>query len=223
MDEFTFFVSEAGADQVHLTARIDGESGPETAESICAAAAAALDSCSMRILSERVFGTIDFHQSYARIRGKHPHFARGAFSYIQGTPVHGHGLGGIQIHAVRPDSDNNPRVLQEGKRPCGCVWRRNDTTYVHIAGLHGLKNGSRSRPDQAASMFEDMRRFLASQSADFRNVVRTWICLDNILDWYDTFNAVRTERFRSFGLMPHFVGEFPDGPVYLPASTGIGG
>jgi enamine deaminase RidA (YjgF/YER057c/UK114 family) len=225
MDEFTLFALEAGSDQLHLTARVDRENGSATAaaENICAAAESALDSYGMRILNERVFGTLDFHQTYTRIRRKHRKFAQCPCSYIQGTPVYGQGLSGIQIHAVKPFSDENPRVLYDGKRPCGSVWRRQDTTYVHIAGLHGLHSGSRSRVDQAAAMFEAMKRLLASQSTDFRNVVRTWIYLDDILEWYDVFNAVRRERFSSFGLIPASAGGSSSGPVYLPASTGIGG
>jgi enamine deaminase RidA (YjgF/YER057c/UK114 family) len=229
MDEFTLFALDAGSDQLHITARIDRETGSDatTAEKICAEAASALDSYGMHILNERVFGTLDFYQSYLRIREKHPNFAQSPFSYIQGTPVHGRGLSGIQIHAAGPVSDENPRVLYDGNHPCGSVWRRKDTTYVYIAGVQGLSGGTqnenRNRRAQAVSMFEAMKRLLASQSIDFRDVVRTWIYLDDILEWYDMFNAVRTERFRSFGLIPGSAGESPGWPAYLPASTGIGG
>ncbi len=229
MDEFTLFELEAGSDQLHITARIGREtvSDAATAESVCAEAASTLNSYGMRILNERIFGTLDFYQSYMQIREKHHNFAQSPFSYIQGTPVHGHGLSGIQIHAARPFSDENPRVLHDGKRPCGSVWKRKDTAYVYIAGVQGLsggiQNGHRNRSEQAVSMFEAMKRLLASQSIDFHDVVRTWIYLDDILEWYDAFNTVRTERFRSFGLIPPSAGGSSCRPPYLPASTGIGG
>jgi len=227
MDEFTLFELKTGPDQIHITARIEGGSGPATvvAENICKATASILDSRGMRILNERIFGTLDFYQSYARMREKYRSSARDPFSYVQGTPVHGRGLGGIQIHAVKPYSDENPRTLYDGKRPCGSVWKRKETTYVHIAGVHGFQGGLHigNRGDQAASMFEVMKHLLASESIEFRNVVRTWIYLDEILEWYDVFNAVRTERFRSFGLIPGTAGDSSGGPAYLPASTGIGG
>ena len=229
MDEFALFVLETGPDQLHLAARINDGNGSATAtaEKMCAAVASALDSFGMRILSERVFGMLDFYQSYTRIRKKHRNFAQSPFSYIQGTPVHGNGLSGIQIHAVKPVSDENPRIFYDGKRPCGSVWRRKDTTYVYIAGVHGFhgrpQNGNRSRRDQAAAMFDAMKRLMAYQSTGFRNVVRTWIYLDDILEWYDVFNAVRTEKFRSFGLIPRSAAVSSGGPAYFPASTGIGG
>jgi enamine deaminase RidA (YjgF/YER057c/UK114 family) len=225
MDAFTLFALKTGSDQLHLTAGINGGSGPETAtaENVCAAMAAALDSGGMRVLSERAFGTLDFYQTYSRIREKYRNLARRPFSYVQGAPLDGSGLAGIQIHAVKPDSDENPRIIYDGERPCGSVWRRKDATYVHIAGLCGLRDGIRNRENQAASMFEAMKRLFASQSADFRNVVRTWFYLDDILEWYDVFNAVRTEKFRSFGLISDSAAAPSEGPVYLPASTGIGG
>ncbi len=225
MDDFTLFALEAGSDQLHLTARINRDSGSAsaTAEDVCAAVASALESRGMRILNERVFGTLDFHETYARIRERFQDSAQTPFSYIQGTPVHGRGLSGIQIHAVKPVSDESPRVLNDGKRPCGSVWKHKDTTYIYISGIDGLQNGGRSRGDQAVSMFEAMKRLLASQSTDFSNVVRTWIFLDDILEWYEVFNTARTDKFKSFGLIPEATDRSCGSPVYLPASTGIGG
>jgi enamine deaminase RidA (YjgF/YER057c/UK114 family) len=225
MDAFTLYTAETGSDQLHLTAGIRGDetSAIETAENIFGAIASVLDSRGMRILSERVFGTLDFYGPYRRIREKYRNFAHRPFSYTEGLPVGGRGLSGIQIHAVKSASEENPRNLYDRDRLCGSVWMREDSTYVHIAGLHGCWNGSRGRNDQAASMFESMRRILATQSIDFRNVVRTWISLADILEWYDAFNAVRTDKFKAFGLIPHS-GEKPyDDPVSLPASTGVGG
>ena len=225
MDGFTLFELKAGSDQLHLTARINEASGPAAAaaENMYAALASVLDSCGMRILSERIFGTLDFYERFTRIRGKYFDSAQGPFSYIQGTPLHGNGLSGVQIHAVKPVSDENPRVLYDRERPCGSVWKRNDTTYVHITGIHGLQNGSRLRGEQASSMFENMERMLASNSTGFHNVVRTWIYLADILEWYDLFNAVRTDKFKSFGLIHRSEEESENDPAYFPASTGIGG
>ena len=46
----------------------------------------------------------------------------------------------------------------------------------------------------------------------FADVVRTWLYMDNILDWYDPFNCARDAFFKSRAVY--------DGLV--PASTGIG-
>jgi enamine deaminase RidA (YjgF/YER057c/UK114 family) len=47
---------------------------------------------------------------------------------------------------------------------------------------------------------------------NWANIVRTWFFLDRILDWYNDFNAVRTEFYRQRGMIERT----------LPASTGIG-
>jgi enamine deaminase RidA (YjgF/YER057c/UK114 family) len=47
---------------------------------------------------------------------------------------------------------------------------------------------------------------------DFKNVIRTWLYVDDILSWYDGLNTVRTNFFNENGVF--------DGLV--PASTGIG-
>lgn len=225
MDEFTLFALEAGPDQLYLTAKINNGTSPplSTAEKLCSAAASVLDSRGMRILGERVFGSLDFYQSYTQIRKNHHKSDNTPFSYIHGAPIHGRGLSGIQIHAVKPEREEDLQVLYDMQHPCGSAWTRKDSTYVYLAGIHGFQDGSPGRKDQAASMFENMKRLLAARSIDFRNVVRTWIYLEDILDWYDTFNTVRTERFRSFGLIPGSGNRTIEPPPFLPASTGIGG
>jgi len=58
-----------------------------------------------------------------------------------------------------------------------------------------------------------MEQVLAEAGLAFRDVIRTWFYLDDILDWYGEFNQVRN-------------GFFQDRGVYtgvMPASTGVGG
>ena len=223
MGSHTLFAMETGSDQVYITARTDKgcDSATATAASICTEIASVLESYGMQILNERVFGTLDFCESYKQIREECGIPGQIPYSYIQGTPVHGRGLSGIQIHAVKPDSGFSPRVLYDGENACGSAWQRKDVTYLYLTGIGNVRQGSRS--DQAAAMFEATKRLLDSQSAGFRNVVRTWMHLDRILEWYDLFNIVRTERFRSFGLVPLPEKTPPGGAAYLPASTAVGG
>jgi enamine deaminase RidA (YjgF/YER057c/UK114 family) len=225
MDGYTLFALNAGSDQLHLTVRIDRHNGAATAAAanILEEAASVLHSRGMRILNERVFGALDFYEDFTRIRERFGGMGRGPFSYIGGAPVHGRGLSGVQIHAVRPGSDENPRILHDGERPCGSVWKRTDATYIQMTGIHGAGEGVRCREDQASAMFEAVSRVLASESAGFRNVLRTWIYLADILEWYERFNAVRTDRFQSSGLLPGSATENGLDALYLPASTGIGG
>jgi hypothetical protein len=54
--------------------------------------------------------------------------------------------------------------------------------------------------------------------ASYRDVVRTWFYLNDILSWYPEFNQARNAVYRELGLIPGHDG----GSRRLPASTGIG-
>jgi enamine deaminase RidA (YjgF/YER057c/UK114 family) len=65
---------------------------------------------------------------------------------------------------------------------------------------------------QAIEAFERAEAALRLAGLDFRHVFRTWVFVDDILDWYDEFNRARTGFYRDRRVF--------DGLV--PASTGIG-
>ncbi len=225
MKQFEFFVSRIGSDQLHITAATNGDGCPaaEAAENIYRELAAVLDSNSMQILHERVFGSLEFHESFTCIRQKYFDFAQEPFSYIQGGPCRGELFAGVQVHAIKPASGNDHWVIRDNDRPCGRGWRHNDATYINLAGIAGWESGVGGREVQASLMFEKINQLLASQSARFCDVARIWVYLEDILEWYDGFNSIRTEKFRDFGLMPQSVAESEIEHLYLPASTGVGG
>jgi enamine deaminase RidA (YjgF/YER057c/UK114 family) len=67
-------------------------------------------------------------------------------------------------------------------------------------------------------MFDRAELILRRNGASFKDVVRTWLYLSEILDWYPNFNRARSEKYGEFGIMPG-----PgDARLLLPASTGIG-
>ena len=71
---------------------------------------------------------------------------------------------------------------------------------------------TRSRGDQARDLLLQMEQALQQEGMTFANVVRTWFHLDEILDWYGEFNAVRSTFFRERQVTAGVV----------PASTGVG-
>ncbi len=84
----------------------------------------------------------------------------------------------------------------------------------HTDGLLGM-----SRPLQTRLMLDRAERILRENGASYRDVVRTWFYVSDILDWYAAFNKVRNEKYGEFGIMPG-----PgDRDLLLPASTGIRG
>ena len=102
------------------------------------------------------------------------------------------------------------QVTQDG-RVVGCAYADDDAEYCHLTGI--LPQDLRcSNVRQAESCFLRMEDALRQAGMDFSHVVRTWIYLASLLDWYAEFNTVRTAFFKKRGVF--------DGLV--PASTGIG-
>jgi enamine deaminase RidA (YjgF/YER057c/UK114 family) len=78
---------------------------------------------------------------------------------------------------------------------------------------------SANKHQQARLMFERAERILRENGASYKDVVRTWLYISDILAWYAGFNKVRNEKYGEFGIMPG-----PgDRDLLLPASTGIEG
>jgi enamine deaminase RidA (YjgF/YER057c/UK114 family) len=71
---------------------------------------------------------------------------------------------------------------------------------------------SASREVQARTVFEQCEAALQTVGMDFSHVMRTWLYLDGLLDWYNEFNNVRTRFFEERQVFDRV----------LPASTGIG-
>jgi enamine deaminase RidA (YjgF/YER057c/UK114 family) len=66
--------------------------------------------------------------------------------------------------------------------------------------------------EQTAEVFQKIDKALNLVGMDFSHVVRTWLYINEILDWYDDFNVVRTEFFNRNRVFERLV----------PASTGVG-
>ncbi len=86
--------------------------------------------------------------------------------------------------------------------------------YAQFCQLSSLKptDATASREAQARSLFERMDAALTLVGMQCTDTVRTWLYLDQLLDWYEEFNGVRTAFFREKGIFDKMV----------PASTGIG-
>ena len=177
------------------------------------------------IVLERVFGDLAFKPQVEEAR--HLAFTKKEpcpLSFIQGSPLQGSGIAGVQLHIV--SIQNNPvkvwTVFDNGK-PCGKGWERDGIQWLILQDMHGLdqKNGHPiSREDQAQRMFERAEAILRNQGAEYSNTIRTWIYLDQILDWYAEFNDVRNAKYQEWGIMPK-KSSGPEENLRLPASTGI--
>lgn len=105
----------------------------------------------------------------------------------------------------------DPQPIHFNGRDMGFTYADEHARYCRLRGVIP-QNPSASRSEQARSAFETMDAALKLNGFHFTDTVRTWIYLDNLLEWYDDFNAVRTQYFNETGIFNHRV----------PASTGIG-
>jgi enamine deaminase RidA (YjgF/YER057c/UK114 family) len=109
-------------------------------------------------------------------------------------------VSGIAVHPVRL-----------GGLLAGHWYEDAHARYAHVGGIHPADPRA-GRAEQARTVFEQLAAALSVCGLTFPDTVRTWFYLDRLLQWYDTFNRVRTAFFTEQGVFDRLV----------PASTGIG-
>ena len=130
-------------------------------------------------------------------------------SYLIRPGNHGTDAGGILVRAVL-GLPVSPVTRPDG-RTIGFRFEDGHARYCYLGGItsdHHDLDGS----GQTLEVLESIRSALATVDMNFRDVLRTWFYLDDILAWYDGFNSARTA----------FLTEHDVFSRLMPASTGIG-
>jgi len=96
-------------------------------------------------------------------------------------------------------------------RGIGYVYEDEQARYCRLSGVLP-QDPAAPRDAQARDVLESLAAALAAHGFEFTDTVRTWFYLDRLLEWYPTFNVVRTDFFAGHGVFEKRV----------PASTGIG-
>ncbi len=225
---FTLHVGVAGQGQAFLvTSPKWGADPAQAAQASYAKIAQVLQEQGLTIVHERLFGSLKVKPAVMSARDAAFRACNlpgdGPFTYIQGQPPWGEGFAGAIIQAMpcRNPQDEVWTVMHQGK-PAGKGWRRQDAIVLLLQNIQGLVIGPQevnTRPLQAKRLLRRAARILENQGASYRDVVRTWFYLADILDWYPEFNRARSAIYGQFGLLP---GQ-DNGRLKLPASTGISG
>ncbi len=223
------FVTEVDSRQQFITAKITEQTDArQAAEDVYEAAGSLLADRGMVVAQERVFGSLSRHEAILKARtaklAGHQIDPAGPLTYLQGNPLWGTGLAGVNILAVAPgDKDDCWIVRDDAGKPCGRGWKRPGATFLLLQNLNGMgRQADEDQGSQADRMFVRADELLRTQQTDYRSVARTWLYLNKILSWYDNLNEVRTARYEQFGLMPEPSSSNGEA-ILLPASTGIEG
>ncbi len=225
---FKFYWSVLGENQAHLTASVveKQENIQQLAAEVYETMLAFLKAHNYQIIHERIFASLDFHDSILSSRlstfANYDVDSDLPFTFVQGHPVYGQGLAGVQIRALRPEEPEDAVwTIKENNVPVGRAWKRHGVTHVMLQNIYGDPTIN-DRYAQSCRMFDRAQNILQQENIHFRSVVRTWIYLDEILDWYGEFNRARNTRFTEYGLLGLSEKENTEAEqIYLPASTGI--
>lgn len=229
---FKLFTTTVNGRQLYCTASFTDPAGDPalSASRLYARVSEILAESSMEIVHERLFGDLSARETVMKARTHAETGADWPVTYIQGLSCSGAPFTGVQIRAVRPlaEGDRVWTAYDDG-RPVGRAWKRNGASFIIMQDCHGLNGagsspGSAERMAQTDHMFRKAERILKDEGFSYPDVVRTWIYIADILDWYGDFNKARNACYADFGFLG---GKREDGKpaetLYLPASTGIEG
>ncbi|MDP8245264.1 MAG: Rid family hydrolase [Candidatus Hinthialibacter antarcticus] len=181
-----------------------------------------LNSRNAVLLQERIFASTS---EFARIQAQRAKAFEGLGdavavepTYIDGADCEGAPLAGIHALATCPKSDKDaPLVMHEG-RAIGRFVHGREAEYCLLSDVSAWTGQDEQNPcretTQAIQFANDC---LQRHQWSYKDVRRTWFYLDNILDWYDDFNAARNILYSELGVLNGKANSM------IPASTGIMG
>ena len=200
-----FSVSRTGYNVHFITAHADRNNNMD---SMFDQVAEFLKSRDAHIISQFVFGGCGFHSEGIPAIKRSCGDIDWPVTWMQGDSCTGADLSGTQLCAV---SGVPVKSIVCDNEVVGVHFEDDYAEYCILGDLRPSDINA-SREAQSLETFEKMERILMSIGMDFSHVVRTWLYLDKLLEWYGPFNKVRTQFFEERGVFDRLV----------PASTGIG-
>jgi len=183
-----------------------------------------------KIIHERCFSSIGLQtqilEARTRVILKYKIDPNSPVTFIEGESCLENKFAGVQIRALKPNSETHLRTILDQGIPKGCAWNLNGSTFFVLQSVDGGNTKGTKRTDrksQSEAMFHQAEKLLRIEGASYQDVVRTWIYLSDILDWYGDFNAVRNHCYSDYGFLGNIDSKLQAEQIYLPASTGIEG
>ncbi len=130
-------------------------------------------------------------------------------TYIKDKKCQEQNITGLQIHAV---TGVGTKTIYLDEKPSARLFEDDSAIYCAVGNIHP-RDRSKSPEEQTHDTLMRIERVLREAGMGMKNIIRTWFFNDNILQWYDKFNRVRTDFYSKRGIFDSLI----------PASTGIGG
>jgi enamine deaminase RidA (YjgF/YER057c/UK114 family) len=122
----------------------------------------------------------------------------------------------VQLWGIAPKDETTSVVtVEDPVNGRARLLKGNGFRLLHLPSVKA-STLARDAAEQARQMFMNVRFGLEAHGFCYPNVVRTWIYIARLLEWYGDFNRVRTAIYRESGLGSPAASAFP-------ASTGIMG
>jgi enamine deaminase RidA (YjgF/YER057c/UK114 family) len=202
----------------------------QSAEEIYNRIAELLSAFESKIIHERCFGSIELQtqilEARARAVLKYKMETNTPVTFIEGESCLENKFAGVQIRALKPNSETRVWTILDQGIPKGRAWNLNGSTFFVLQSVDGGNTKDTKRTDrksQSEAMFHQAEKLLRAEGASYQDVVRTWIYISDILDWYGDFNTVRNRCYSDYGFLGNTDSKVQAEQIYLPASTGIEG
>ena len=186
--------------------------------------AAVLADRKIQPIQEKFYGRKELRTEILRSREaayrRHGLDAAVPVTWIEGLPLAGGDFAGAQVWGVVPrDGEACVWTVDNPVTGRGRVWTGRGFRMLHLPAVRGtcldgtLPDGPTA---QAEQMFANVGFGLRAPGMAYPEVVRTWIYVSRLLEWYGELNRVRTRHYAEVGLGGASGTAFP-------ASTGIQG
>ncbi len=179
----------------------------ESADAVFSRLATALRQREGTIIALMVYADVAAREQTTKVMRRYLGAIDWPVLWVEGRSCNGALVAGVQAFAIR--GAEVERVLVKG-RVVGTMFGDADARHCLLAGISA--DDARDPCDrQTFQAFENLRSALESVGFAVGDIARTWFYNHKLLDWYDTFNRVRTGYY----------AERPFRTGSLPASTGV--
>lgn len=211
--------------EYHLTARTEGAAPAwVAAHNLFAEVSPVLAKHGIQPLQEKLYGFARVREVVLKERDA-AYRAHGLdrtmpVTWIEGVPLHGCDFVGLQVWGIASrDGSACVTTVEDPVNGRARLWTGDCFRMLHLPSVRGVDAQGRlavGHAAQAEQMFLNLGAGVSAHGFDYTEVVRTWIYVSRLLEWYGDLNRVRTALYRK-------VGFGADRGVSFPASTGIQG